>query len=52
MLGFQGIEQGCEVGLAFAFEDDRLGGQAVRDAVQSDDSASFWCFRTGAFLRV
>jgi hypothetical protein len=52
VLGFEGFEHVCEVGLAFAFQDYGLGGQAMLDAVQTDGSASFWCFRTGAFLGV
>ena len=52
MLGFEGFEYVCEVGLAFTFEDYGLGGQAMLDAVQTDGSASFWCSRAGAFLGV
>ena len=52
MLGFEGFEHVCEVGLAFAFEDYGLGGQSMLDAVQTDGGASFWCSRAGAFLCV
>jgi hypothetical protein len=52
VLGFEGFEHVCEIGLAFAFEDYGLGGQSMLDAVQTDGSASFWCSRAGAFLGV
>ena len=52
MLGFEGIEHGGEIGLALAFEDYGLGRESMLDSVQTDGSASFWCFRAGAFLGV
>jgi hypothetical protein len=52
VLGFEGIEHVCEVGLAFAFQDYGLGSQSMLDAVQTDGGASFWCFRAGGFLGV
>jgi hypothetical protein len=52
VLGFEGFEHVCEIGLAFAFQDYGLGGQSMLDAVQTDGSASFWCSWARGFLRV
>jgi hypothetical protein len=52
VLGFEGIEHGGEIGLAFAFQDYGLGGESVLDAVQTDGGASFRGFGAGGFLGV
>jgi hypothetical protein len=52
MLGFERFEEGFEVVLTLAFEDQCFGCQSVGDAVETDGGASFRRARAGTFLRV
>ena len=52
VLGFEGVEQGFEIGGVFAQQDEGFGGEAVLDAVETDGGAAFGRFRARAFLRV
>jgi hypothetical protein len=43
VLGFEGVEEGLVMGVAFIIEDYGVGGEAVLDAVEADGCASCGC---------